>query len=110
MAQFTISGERYGRHVSVTWTDGELSGDESTCGWIRQVAKMHEGRRVRPLVGPTTTHDHLSSPYSARVLIRLVFPGRTMQEGSLPLLPDVPPARPRVERGGPADGPQHRQR
>ncbi len=30
MMTFSISGERSGRHITVTWSDGELSGDPAT--------------------------------------------------------------------------------
>lgn len=89
MTQFSISGERNGRHITITWEDGKLSGDPATVWWIQQLAEMEEGQTVRMLVGPATTHDHLASPWSARALIQSVFPGKTTFAGAMPAI-DVP--------------------
>ena len=86
---FSISGERNRRHITITWTDGELSGDPPTVWWIRQYAQMLDGTMQGQVGGPYTTHDHLQSPYTARALIKSVFPGPTTQHGHLPAI-DLP--------------------
>ncbi len=89
MTTFAISGERNGRHITITWTDGELSGDPPTVWWLRQYAKMIEGTMQGQVGGPYTTHDHLASPYTACAIIKSVFPGPTTQHGNLPTI-DLP--------------------
>jgi hypothetical protein len=91
MAEFTIHGQRTGKHVSVTWRDGALvSNDPATVQWIQELAQQLDGT-IQGLPGlPSTTHDHLSSPYTACALIRTVFPGKTHQDQPLPPL-DIPP-------------------
>lgn len=95
MTTFSITGLRGGKEgdtrVTVTWTDGELSGDEDAIAMIRELAWMNEGRSLRAIVGPITIHDHLSNPYTACMLIKSVFKLRTTtQIGSLPPI-DIPP-------------------
>jgi hypothetical protein len=95
MTTFSITGLRGGKEedtrVTVTWTDGELSGDEDAIAMIRELAWMYEGQSLRAIVGPTTTHDHLSNPYTACMLIKRVFRTRTTtQIGSLPII-TLPP-------------------
>lgn len=87
---FSISGMRNGAHITVTWTDGALSGDADTAAWIETLATALDGTMQGQLGGPYTTTDHLSSPYTARALMRSVFPGTTTFTGALPTihLPD----------------------
>lgn len=89
MTTFSISGQRNGRLVSVTWTDGKLSGDHDTVVWLEQLAQILDGTMQGQLGGPYTTHDHLSSPYTARSLMRSVFTGKTTFAGKLPAI-DLP--------------------
>jgi hypothetical protein len=91
MAQFTISGERGGEPCSVTWTDGELSGDAATVEWVQFFAQILEGQAVRLIPHLPTYHDHLSNVYSACALMRRVFkPGTVKQDRPLPTV-YVPP-------------------
>jgi hypothetical protein len=91
MTQFSISGERNGRHITITWEDGVLGGDDpDTVAWIKQWAEMLEGQVMGMLVGPKTRHNHLESPWSARSIITHVFPGKTTFEGKMPTI-EVPP-------------------
>lgn len=91
MAEFTISGQRNGHSVSVTWRDGAVSGnDDATVQWIRDLAHQLDGT-IQGLPGlPSTIHDHLSSPYTACAIIRSVFAGSVTQDKPLPPL-DIPP-------------------
>lgn len=90
MAEFTVSGERNGRRVSITWRDGALSGtDQPTVDWIEHLAAQLDGS-IQGLPGlPGTLTDHLSSPYTAYALIRSVFPGKTRLDRPLPRV-DIP--------------------
>lgn len=85
MAQFTITGERNGKRVRVTWRDGKLTGnDPATLAVVRQIARSLEGT-IQGLPGSvSTTANHLSSPYSACAIIRSVFPGKVTQDRPLP--------------------------
>ena len=90
MAEFTITGKRNGKRISITWRDGQLSGDRATVLWIKQLAQGYEGT-IQGLPGaPATVTRHLSSPYTACALIRSVFPGAVEQDQSLPPL-SIPP-------------------
>jgi len=94
---FSLTGQRRGappdaKPVTVTWTDGALSGDDDAVKWLELLAQEFEGRTIRPFVGPMTTTDHLSSPYSAYMLMRSIFqrvPQPTLT-GALPEI-DIPP-------------------
>lgn len=90
MATFTITGQRDGRRISITWTDGALSGDAETVEWIEHLAAQLDGKSQRYGAAPATLHHHLHSPYSACGLIRSVFSGRVEQDQPLPPL-DLPP-------------------
>lgn len=93
MSTFSLSGNRRGREdrVTVTWTDGVLSGDANAVAMIERLAKALEGTIQGMWGGPYTTKDHLASPYSALPLMRQVFiAGTVKQTGKLPLLPPVP--------------------
>jgi hypothetical protein len=92
VTRFSISGERNGQQISITWEDGELGGDPDTVAWIEQLAEMYEGQAVGMLVGPRTRHDHLQSQWSARSLITSVFPGKTTFEGAMPTIQAPPGA------------------
>jgi ferric-dicitrate binding protein FerR (iron transport regulator) len=87
MAEFTITGQRNGHPVSVTWRDGALtSNDHATAQWLQELARQLEGT-IQGLPGlPSTMHDHLSSPYTACALMRSVFPGPVTQDQPLPPL------------------------
>jgi hypothetical protein len=92
MAEFTISGQRNGQSASVTWRDGAVSSDSdpALARWVRELAAALDGT-IQGLPGlPATTHDHLSSPYSACAIIRSVFPGKPQQDQPLPPV-DLPP-------------------
>jgi|SRR5690348_9702140 len=94
---FALTGARRGaaqdaKLVTVTWTDGNLSGDDDAVKWLELLAQECEGRTIRPFVGPMTTTNHLNSPYSAYMLMRSIFQ-RTPQPkltGALPEI-DMPP-------------------
>ena len=92
MAEFTVSGQRGGAPVSVTWRDGVVMSDDqdATAAWIRHLAALREGAPLRYGAAPATLHDHLQSPYSACGLIRSVFAGPVTQDRPLPPL-DLPP-------------------
>lgn len=92
MAEFTISGQRNGAHVEVTWRDGALSSSDgdATARVVQQVAAEEEGRLHRYGMAPATTRHHLRSPYTTCALIRSVFPGPVTQDQPLPPL-DLPP-------------------
>lgn len=93
MPEFTITGLRAGRTVSVTWRDGgrlTSSDDDATAIWVERLAAAYDGTPRRYGMAPATVHDHLRSPYTACGLIRSVFAGRVHQDQPLPAL-DLPP-------------------
>jgi len=91
MTTFSITGQRGERTVTVTWTDGELSGDTDTIEMLKLIAEAYEGRPLRALVGPVTVYNHLSNPYTACTMIRSMFKrGTVRQDGSLPEI-KIPP-------------------
>lgn len=90
MTSFSLTGMRNGQTVTVTWTDGRLSGDHDTVAWVEFLAEELDGTMQGPLGGPYTTTDHLASPYTARALMRSVFSGKPVFSGALPPI-DLPP-------------------
>lgn len=90
MTTFTLHGTFAGREIDLTWADGDLSGDAAAVREVRAIAEGYEGHMTGQPGGPYTTHDHLSSPYTARSLMRMVFTGRPTMTGSVPALPDPP--------------------
>ena len=91
--EFSISGQRDGAQVRVTWRAGGAltsSDGDATARWIKQIAAALDGT-VQGLPGlPSTLRDHLSSPYTACALMRSVFPGHTTLHGALPAV-ETPP-------------------
>ena len=57
----------------LTWTDGALSGDPYAVARLRALASLLNGTRIGPPEGPNTMRDHLSSVYSALILVAEVF-------------------------------------
>jgi hypothetical protein len=50
----------------------------------------YEGKTIRPFVGLPTQIVHLSSCYSARILMQAIFiTGTARQQGALPIIPEV---------------------
>src|SRR5262249_23121691 len=95
MTTFSIIGKRHSRDgdvdATITWTDGELSGDAGVVEVVMRLAAAYEGRELKPIVGKASTHDHLQNPYVACMLMKSVFISRTTrQEGSLPTI-KLPP-------------------
>lgn len=106
MATFTLSGRRVAAHprtgvatvgefISVTWTDGKLSGDPGAVAAIEWMAAGYDGMAIRPPggVGPTTRHRHLRSPYTARWLMLQAFaadPPPEVTAGAVPPLTAAP--------------------
>ncbi len=94
MTTFTLTGPRGDQTVSMTWTDGELSGDPDAIAMVQLLAQGYEGHSIS-LTGTHryTHHDHLSDPYSACAIMRSVFsvPWEIrMTEGGLPPLSPPP--------------------
>ena len=90
-ARFAITGERGGKFVTVTWTDGALSGDAEAVAALKRLAHALDGTLQGQLGGPYTLTDHLGSPYTACALMKRLFVrGTTDQEGKLPPL-NIPP-------------------
>ena len=90
MTTFSITGLRGDRRVTIAWTDGTITGDAEAVAALKQMAQIFEGVPRGQPGGPYTTTDHLSSPYTACVMMRDLFErGSTTQHGSLPLL-DIP--------------------
>ncbi len=91
MTSFSITGLRGGKRVTVAWTDGKITSDAEAVERLHLIAELSEGVCRGQPGGPYTTTDHLSSPYTACAMMKLLFePRTTTQTGKLPLL-DVPP-------------------
>lgn len=87
---FSITGLRGSKRVTVTWTDGALTGDTEAITRLKQMASALDGTLQGQPGGPYTMTDHLSSPYTACAMMKLLFErGTTTQHGKLPLL-DIP--------------------
>ncbi len=70
---FNVTSSALGTPLRVTWTDGELCGDPQPLAALRSYAAKFEGRALRLPDYPTTMHDHLSSPFTALLLIRMAI-------------------------------------
>ena len=95
MTMFSITGLRHGKdgdiERTVTWTDGELSGDAGVIEVVQRLAIRYEGHWLKPIVGRASNSEHLKNPYVACMLIKSVFlPRTTTQIGSLPKI-KLPP-------------------
>ncbi len=87
MSSFSIIGLRGGKRVTVTWTDGALTGDAEAVTALKWLAQRLDGTLQGQPGGPYTMRDHLSSPYTACALMKLLFEqGTTTLRGRLPLL------------------------
>ncbi len=67
--EFTLGGKLNGKASSITWKDGDLSGDEYAVALLTGIAKGAEGEPVGPAAGPYTLTDHLKSPLSTYMLV-----------------------------------------
>lgn len=92
MTRFTLQGRRLpDAMVTITWEDGQLSGDADAVAMVRVLAEAYEGQTIVLTPGPSSRHDHLKNPWAARELMCMVFWGLPRQiAGSLPRLPDPP--------------------
>lgn len=87
MTTFSVTGLRAGKRRTITWTDGALTGDADAIQMLRTLAAALEGTVQGQPGGPYTTTDHLTSPYTARALMKTLFErGTISQTGSLPPL------------------------
>ena len=90
MTTFSVTGLRGSKRLTIAWTDGTLTGDAETVDWLKHIATELDGTLQGQPGGPYTVTDHLSSPYTACALMRLMFErGTATQTGKLPLL-DIP--------------------
>lgn len=94
MTTFSITGKRHSRdgdiECTVTWTDGIVTGNPEDVKSVLRLAFEYEGKTIRPFVGPPTQFVHLSSCYSARILMQAIFmTGTARQQGTLPIIPEV---------------------
>jgi hypothetical protein len=95
---FSLTGVRGGRTITLTWSwspvdGGTVSGDPEGVEIVYRLAAYWEGKLIGLTPAPKTTHNHLSSPYTACRLMRDCLdrhPYPTLT-GRLPMLPDVPP-------------------
>lgn len=87
---FTVTGRIGAQSYTVTWDEGEITGDDAAVDAIEAYADAHEGKRIGSPTGPFTEVDHLSDPLSAAMIMDEVFDEITAEEGDVPKLPDVP--------------------
>ena len=90
MSTFTLRGHRGDTVVEITWTDGKLSGDPHAVHMVNLIADQAEGKPVNSLTD-STTHDHLSNPSSAYMLMCMVFSGVPQEiDSDIEPLPPLP--------------------
>jgi hypothetical protein len=94
---FALTGLRFGsgRTITLTWSPdgcGTVGGDPEAAAHVRASAARYEGKALHLIPAPWTTHDHLSSPYTALLLMRqcLDHQPRPTMTGGVPMLPDPP--------------------
>jgi hypothetical protein len=85
--KFTATGMFQGRRVSITWEDGEVSGDPEAVAALKQLAKDKVGEPVGISTFHRTTHHHLKSNLSTWVLLIHILDMPTF-EGDKPDIPD----------------------
>jgi len=95
MSTFSYTASRgRSRAVALTWTNGVVSGDDAELvAQVEQLAHDFEGALLGPPNGPYTTEQHLSSPYTARMLMLMLMVLRykaTVTTGALPRQADAP--------------------
>jgi hypothetical protein len=87
-AWFTLrgrSGSRVG--VTITWRDGQLSGDPEGVAMVLRLAEAHEGVPFSFPGGIRSRRRHLAHPLAARALACMVYTGVVHQiAGTLPPL------------------------
>jgi hypothetical protein len=92
MTSFSYTASRGGHAVTLTWTDGIVSGDDAAAvAQVLRLAAGYDGALAGPPNGPYTRERHLDNPYTARVLLLLVL-GHTarLTAGALPCQADPP--------------------
>jgi hypothetical protein len=82
--EFTATGKFRGQPATVTWADGELSGDAEAVDALQRLAQEREGQVVALGDLHETETEHLSDPLSAYVLIRELLGRDAEITGSLP--------------------------
>jgi hypothetical protein len=90
MSTFTLQGERDDKTIELTWTDGDLSGDEEAVQFVESLASLYEGAVI---ASPTdsTVHDHLKNSASAASLMQMAFSGRPVcTYTDIPPVPEPP--------------------
>ena len=85
-AAFSLRGERNGRVVTIYWRSGRFTGDSETVEWLVYLARTLDSIPQQTLTGVTSTHNHLSNPYIARMLAEQIFAKRPIFIGYLPPL------------------------
>ena len=86
MAQFTLTGTRDGQPLSLTWDDGQLSGDPGAVAEVQALAQAYDGQPVAGSLSPAThtAAEHLASPTSAYALAQLAFDDMPTLHGEVP--------------------------
>lgn len=87
---YTLTGKLHGRPVSITWNDGELSGDPEAVQALRDLAARREGTRVLYPEWVQTRHHHLASPVSTYVLAKEILGRFARITGTFPKSPKLP--------------------
>ena len=93
---FALTGPRHGRTITLTWSPeegGTVDGsDTDAVAVVQRSAEALEGKLLALPGAPSTTTDHLSSPYTAKLLMQMRFDSgtRPVLTGNLPMLPDPP--------------------
>jgi hypothetical protein len=91
MSTFTLQGHRGSAGlITLTWTDGKLSGDPDAVHMVQILAAGYEGKPVGNSLYGFTTHNHLSSPYTAYQLMVPMFSDHPRMLGNFPKIPSPP--------------------
>ena len=91
--KITLSGRLLssGYPATLTWEEGQLSGDGQARLETLALANELEGQAVLATPsGPSTVRDHLKSAFSAIVLMGQLFTPDSKWSGELPELPAIP--------------------
>lgn len=93
MTSFTLQGTFLGKLTSITWMDGELSGDDDfLVELVQRDAAGYEGHMIASSAGITSEHNHLKDPYIAHTLISRWLAEKQPEiiAGELPPIPEPP--------------------
>lgn len=92
---FTLTGiPRNRRRVvaSITWNNGQLTGEALLVKEAKDLARLFEGRSIGFPSGPKNNSEHLKNPHASAWLLGELFrPGTIQVTGELEPWPEIDP-------------------